>query len=508
MAFSGHSLRRSLRLRRSSQPGIPKVTGGTATYRRRAGTLRESSLRNSKGSSGCELLLPPRQPSPSRAGDGGRLSAATLWSFSVFETYVKVTNKICLNPDMICEHKLPSFSTLKVILEDRYPGFHFTSTAYGGNLSEVVLLVSECPKNPVRAAPLVIRSSLDDIRVPLLSPLEGPVPAGGFTFYLLPVTQVKPQSLCLKIHKDRSPVSAPTTCSQDGAHLTSERPQIFFSGTPTPCEGRELPFLLAQRTALFERGGFCKMHTTPGLPCPVNAVKLSKHYVRVSVSGDELLLLREGGSSSRASSRRSSVRSCLRAPPPQPPATRVKVGMTLSRDALLAFRYNPYLFSPWRWLSGTVPVRYYGPPVIVPAGQAARVTYGNVYYAPLLPDLTAVIAPSCGGNWHVYDDDQEVEGNEESRFELMGCFEWPKGGTAEVVVKNRTCFLQVLRTGDKLGEAIFFIAPRIPLVNLIPARCRENLSVAVTVMGNVTLNASKLHKFSKLRQPLATSARD
>ncbi|UTM04635.1 virion protein G11 [Equid gammaherpesvirus 2] len=469
MAFSSSSLRRSLKLGRGSRPGIPHVTDGTVTYGRRAGTMRDrgASLRPGAGGGGGDGDRPKRAsslPAPASSSPGD-----PFWSFSVYATYVKVTNKIRFVPGMLADCTLPYLPNLKNILAGRYPNFRFTTTAHGGNLSEVAFLAVECPRNPVRAAPTVVRCSLNEIAISLMRPLEGPVPAGGLTFYLLPVTLVKPHGLYLKIQKDRAAVGAATTCSQDGAHLNSEQPQVFFSGTAAPArEGGELPFLLAQRTPRFERGGFCKVHVTQGVTCPVNAVKLSKHYVRLPVCE----LRGDGGAGAAAPSQ-------------------IKVGVTLVREAMLAFRYNPYLFSPWCWAEATVPIHYYGPPVIVPAGQAARVVYGNVYYAPMLDELTAVIAPP-------------LDGDGDRRFGLMGCCEWPKGGHAELAVENRTCFLQVLRTGDRLGDAIFFIAPRIPMVNLLPARYRENLSVAVTVVGGVTLNASKLHKISELAQPLAS----
>ncbi|BBB06462.1 hypothetical protein [Rhinolophus gammaherpesvirus 1] len=381
----------------------------------------------------------------------------SFWVFDIFETYIKASNchDICSD---IYTSELPCLPGLNIILQERFHNFSFSTLRFGGNCSEVTFLMAGCQSNPVTVIPVLVPSSERDIPVSLRSTLTETVMAKTLNLYIFPITLVKPHGVYLKVVKDENQTRVSTTCAQEGAHLTSPEPQVFVCGHVTVSDGHRSPFMLTQKTDPFTKK-YCRIHTTQGEVCPVNSVKANRRFVRVSIEESFL---------------KNDLTSCI------------KVGMTMVENALISFKYNPYVFTPWIWGHNTTPIHYAGPPVIIPSGQTVQVMYKNVYYASLLPDITALI----------------TNDRDNDKFQIMEA-EWNLKNPVILSVTNLTCCLQLLKRGQLLGHAFFFIAPKLPMSALIPHRYRDNLSAAFTISGGITINATKLHKLCKLGVPQA-----
>lgn len=376
-----------------------------------------------------------------------------FWTFSIFDTYIKVSNTQEIYVDSASTSQLPCVPNLTTILQEKFYDFSFSTLSFGGNCSQIVFLMVGSQTNSVIVNHVIITSSRNEIPIQIRSPLTENVKIGDLILYIFPVTLVKPHGMYLRITKDENPTRASATCSQECAHLTSKEPQVFLCGHVTLSDGYQNPFMLAQRTEPFVKK-YCRIHSTQGEVCPVNSLKKSKHFIRMSIEQSFL---------------RGDLTACL------------KVGMTMVEHALISFKYNPYVFTPWKWGSLYTPIYYAGPPVIIPAGQSTQIFFTNMYYASLLSEITALITNS----------------NENSTFQILDC-EWSPKSHAIITVKNLTCYLQLLKKGEFLGQAFFFIAPKLPMDSIIPTKYKENLSAAFTMSGGITINATKLHKLSKM----------
>nr|BEG23005.1 homolog of EHV2 ORF11 virion protein G11 [Macronycteris gammaherpesvirus 1] len=380
---------------------------------------------------------------------------SNFWEFAIFETYVKISNFKKIDPDSTHTSELPCLPSLSTIVQSRYPDYMFTSSTFGGNCSKIVFILVGSSKNSIFINPVIICSSNTEIFIQTASPVLETIQPNDLTFYVFPVNLIKPHGLFLKIVKDENPTRASTTCSQECAHITSKEPQVFLCGNVTVSDGHRQPFLFAQKNSLFNKK-YCRLHGSQGVNCPVNCVKKGRHFIRVCIEESFF---------------KGDLTSCIR------------VGATLVDDVILAFKYNPYFQKPWDWNSLYTPIDYVGTPVIIPAGQTAQIEYKNMYYAPLLPEITALIT--------------NVPGN--SKFQIYDC-EWSPKSSVVITVKNISCCLQLLKNGDSLGQAFFFIAPKIHLANMLPTKYRDNMSAAFSISGGLMINATKLHKLSKVHQ--------
>ncbi|AMA67372.1 virion protein G11 [Vespertilionid gammaherpesvirus 1] len=371
------------------------------------------------------------------------------WDFTIYDTYIKFTNNENIQPPLQGMHELPFVPRLCHILKNRHPDFFFTSVTSGGVCSQVMFMISGCVKNYIPTDIFFIESSSEDIAIRSKVLITDTIPKNTLTFYMFFVTVVKPSGLYLEILKDTKQIDATVTCAQEGAMLTSKQPQVFICGHTLHREYSRLPFLLTQKTRPL-KNTYCRIHVAHDTTCPVNAVKAGKHFVRVSVEHSVL---------------RSNSTKCL------------KVAMTTCNETILAFRFNPYVFSGWKWAAYKIPIHYVGPPMILSSRQTIHVTYNNCYTTPLIPDITALI----------------LNDPENKKYFISEC-EWTPKNSAKISVTNKTCFLKLLHTGDYLGYAVFLIVPKFHLANMLPAKYRDNMTTALCLPAGLTLNATKLKK--------------
>ncbi len=211
-----------------------------------------------------------------------------------------------------------------------------------------------------------------------------------------PIRLVKNPYLYLQILPGQSDIQLTRSCTQSGDKLNTSEPQIFLSGSPVTSQDECLPYLLAQHTPPFLKS-YARIHTFPGKVCPVNAIRRGKGYVRVSVDTPDLK--REG-------------------------PLNVKVGMTLLDDVIIAFRYNPYPKSHWRWDGESTDIRYFGSPVIIPPNFITELEYNNTYEAPLSSKITAVVV-SHSSNPVFYVYPQEWKPGQFSLQSALGGYDIP-----------------------------------------------------------------------------------
>ncbi len=160
----------------------------------------------------------------------------------------------------------------------------------------------------------------------------------------------------------------------------------------------------------------------------------------------------------------------------------VKVGMTLLDDVIIAFRYNPYPKSHWRWDGESTDIRYFGSPVIIPPNFITELEYNNTYEAPLSSKITAVVVShSSNPVFYVYPQ------------------EWKPGQTLKLTVRNISNNPITIVTGQSMAQA-FFIYAGDPSISTIMRRYIQRQGCALTLPGNIVVESSSLPTFERINK--------
>nr|AKA28567.1 LF2 protein [human gammaherpesvirus 4] len=401
---------------------------------------RRSSFRNS-----LRRLRPTEKPDTS--------FMRGVWKYEIFPSYVRVTNKQVLQLDAQCQ-ELPPCPSVGQILSFKLPSFSFNTTTYGSRYFTVAFLFFGAEDNEVFLKPFFVMHSDQDIVLSVLNPRSLFIEKGKFTWYIVPIRLVKNPYLYLQILPGQSDIQLTRSCTQSGDKLNTSEPQIFLSGSPVTSQDECLPYLLAQHTPPFLKS-YARIHTFPGKVCPVNAIRRGKGYIRVSVDTPDLK--REG-------------------------PLNVKVGMTLLDDVIIAFRYNPYPKSHWRWDGESTDIRYFGSPVIIPPNFITELEYNNTYEAPLSSKITAVVVShSSNPVFYVYPQ------------------EWKPGQTLKLTVRNISNNPITIVTGQSMAQA-FFIYAGDPSISTIMRRYIQRQGCALTLPGNIVVESSSLPTFERINK--------
>lgn len=309
--------------------------------------------------------------------------------------------------------------------------------------------------NPIPVDPNFIDNTNSEFRFRLTYMCMDSLKPGCLKFYIAPIYVIQQNGLYLKCLKDYTKTNMSNACSQEAVHLQTEEPQVFLTGQLTLDNTKDNPYMITQKTKPFNKK-YCMIHTAEDIICKVNCIRVRQNYGRVSIKKCH----------------------CL-----QSLSETVRVGMTFVNKTPLAFRYNPFLFYPWKWKSVSVPINYVGPNITIPAQTETDILYNNCYYCSLLPDLTAII----------------LNLPQNKNFYISPC-EWAPKQTATIRIINKSKNTLKLKTGHSLGVAYFFIAPKFPLGHAIQKLYKRDMSTALNLPGGIIINATKLKHISHLTQ--------
>ncbi|AAK38215.1 ORF8 [callitrichine gammaherpesvirus 3] len=377
-----------------------------------------------------------------------------MWKYELYKSHVKITNKQVLELDATCQ-ELPPCPSVGQIIRYQFPAFNFNSATYGSRYFTCAFVIFGDTENEVYLKPVFVLNSEQEVELQVLNPRNLYIDKGKFIWYMVPLRLVKTPYLYLRIFPNKGNINLETSCSQWGDKLSTNEPQIFLSGVPVSTQDESLPFLLAQRTRPFSKP-FARIHTFPGKVCPVNALRLDKTCVRVSVD----------------------------VPTEKPKAREepIKIGMTLLNDVILAFKYNPYPKSTWRWDGESTEIRYFGSPVIIPPNFITSVDYNNTYETPLSTKITALILSHPNNQvFYIYPQ------------------EWKPGQTIKLMVRNISNFPITIITGQPLAQAFFIYNSGEGLSTMMKRAVHRHQHV-LTLPGNIMAVIGCLPTFERINK--------
>lgn len=311
--------------------------------------------------------------------------------------------------------------------------------------------------NPIPIDPIFIDDADSEFRLKITYMYMDSLKPGSIKFYIAPIYVIQQNGLYLKCLKDYTKTNMSISCSQEAFHLQTNEPQVFLTGQLTLDNTKDNPYLITQKTKPFKKK-YCMIHTAEDIICNINCVRVRQNYGRVSIKKCHC---------------------------PESLSETVRVGMTFVEKTPLAFKYNPFLFSHWKWKGVTVPINYVGPDITIPGQSETDIVYNNYYYCTLLPDLTAIIL-----NLH-----------QNKKFYISPC-EWAPKQPATIRFINKGKNSIKLKTGNSLGVAYFFIAPKFPLGHALQKVYKKDITAALTLPGGIIINATKLKHISHLSQIL------
>lgn len=271
-----------------------------------------------------------------------------LWEFNIFDTYIEITNTKHLFVH-INDKFLPTCPSINSVLSKKFPNFNFVSDSFGGASGKVMFFVWAHKNNPIPIQPEFIDNTTSEFRFRIAYMCMDSLKPGCLKFFIAPIYVIQQNGLYLKCLRDYTKTNMSRACSQEAFHLQTPEPQVFLTGQLILDDTKNNPYMITQKTDPFNKK-YCMVHTAEDVICNINSVRVRKHYGRVSV-------------------RKCHCRESL--------SETVRVGMTFVEKTPLSFKYNPFLFSPWKWKSLTVPINYVGSGVTIPGQTEADITYNN-----------------------------------------------------------------------------------------------------------------------------------
>lgn len=366
------------------------------------------------------------------------------WEVTVHETYIVLQNKRTLLLGYL-DLVLPACPSINHLVKNKFPGFECDAISPGSSGLQKAFLAYGGAKNMVDIRPRLIDNCSQDMLFEVMEPQIAHIPPKAFKVFIVPLVFVRLGGLYLQITRDCANVTLTKACQVEGTNLASPEPQMFITGQAMMLKNCADPSLITQKAKAFKHKKACRVHTAEGIVSPVKCVAKGADYVRVGLAKPASAHFIEP----------------------------IRVGLTLTKRALVAFKRSPYTQQPWTWNSLFVPIIYNGSTLTIPRACSASVLYDNIYTS-FVPDLTALIMDA-----------------KQQSFSIPTT-EWEPNKAAELVVRNTSEDSVVIRDGQVLGNAWFVLAPKLPLNRVLPSKLVARMAAAVQLPGNITLNAARL----------------
>lgn len=373
------------------------------------------------------------------------------WDFKIFETYISFCNnkKISVTSNDTC---LPICPSLSEILSEKLPSYRFDAADLSYRQINFTFLLFGKEDNVIKTDIAFVNNSKQMILINLAHPKYETARAGSLVFYLVPLNIIGAGCLYLRCLPDPEPCLMGASCNQRGFQLCTNEPVVHLSGPLMWSKLEEFPFLICQKTKEM-RANVVRVHTRENQVCKLNDVRSGKNYLKVHFNYTF----------------------------DTHKNAQVDVKMSMVKDALISFKFNPFLYTEWRWNRKSVPIVYVGPSVLIPGCCATKVEYKNIYYCSVGVSITCIILS-------VKTDDND--------FEIDPC-EWKPSFTTQILVKNKSVFPNRLESGTCLGEAYFICAEKFFMADVLTKKMLRNLTTCLCLPGGICLNATKLTKLSK-----------
>ncbi|AAX58051.1 ORF11 [Ovine gammaherpesvirus 2] len=372
------------------------------------------------------------------------------WTFSIFDTYIRFTNCHKINVTS-SEAYLPTCPSLAVILKNTIPDYSFHSSAWNCKTQWLRYMLFGDEDNPLSTRVSFIDSSATQIRIKLQHAAYQMAPAHSLIFYLVPITTLCLDHLYLRCRPDRQPCIMGSSCCQEVTRMDTSTPVLRMRGLMYSWEQEEFPFLLGLKTKDLD-SKFVRVRTVEGEVCKVNDVCMGSNYIKVHVDYHYSL------------DRRTIVDVCL----------------SPTSSAVISFKYSPFVKSPWVPNAASVPIVYMGPPIIIPSLCSTVIEYCNKYYVTKGLNVTAMLLGLEG-------DDIEFEAEASV---------WAPTCTAQISVFNKSAFTRTLTEGTHLANAIFVVAEKQLLANVLTQSQLRCLTTCLKLPGGFCANAAKLPRIS------------
>ncbi|AIA62053.1 orf11 [Alcelaphine gammaherpesvirus 2] len=373
------------------------------------------------------------------------------WDFTIYDTYIKLTNIHRISTTSHDPH-LPACPPLAQILQSKIPGYMFHSSAWQCRTMWMRFLLFGDEENCLKTPMVFIDSSAESIEIKLQHAAYQMAPAGSLVFYIVPLTFLCIDGLYLRSRVDKHPCVMNTSCSQVGACLDTQTPVVRLQGPMLSWDKENMPFILGQKTKPF-LSKFVRVCALADEVCKVHDVCVGDEYVKIHV--DYYYALDKH--------------------------TLVDMCLALTNEAVLSFKFNPFVKTPWKPNPTKAPIVYMGEPVLIPGSCSTKVEYGNKYYVSKGLSATAIIVS-------LETDDTE--------FETDVC-EWPPESTVQIMVSNKSMFPRMLTPGTHIADAHFLLAERQFLSRILPDKQLKNLSTCLKLPGGFCVNAAKLPSLCK-----------
>lgn len=377
-------------------------------------------------------------------------TAKGFWKYEILKSMVRITNKQML----ILEDgstELPPCQSITQILKFKFSNFKFNSKAYGSKYFTCSFFIFGSDENEVYLKPFFMESSSEEIILQLLNPRSTYIDKGKFMWYIVPLRIMKNPHLFLQVLPDKASLELKTSCCQSGMNLSTSEPIIYLQGFPSSCPKKVMPYLLAQKTSQFNKK-YARVHSIPGNPCPVNSIRVGHDYVKVSTG--------------------------LVDPNRDIP---LSVGLTLSNDAIIAFKYNPYSARKCEWNSTAMEIRYFGPTLTLPPQYITEIYYNNEYDVPLSKKIVSMVLSDC-----------------HNKFLFVYPTQWQLNKPLKLLVRNSAIVPIELHHGDTLATAYFvFLANRGNLGTLMRKYIKRQHAM-MTLPGEIHTELSDFVSFERL----------
>lgn len=373
-----------------------------------------------------------------------------FWKYEIRKTMVKISNKQMLILEDGCT-TLPPCQTISQIMKFQHTNFKFNSRSYGSKYFTCAFLIYGDPENEVYLKPYFLETSTQEIELELLNSRSTYISKGAFVWYILPIRIIKNPFLCLQLLPDKANLELRTSCLQSGTQLATKEPILFLQGFPQSCEKKLLPYILAQKTDQFNKK-YAKVHSLPGGETSANSIRVGTNYVKISTN-------------------------CINPNRDVP----LSLTLTLSNEAIIAFKYNPNPKHGKNWDSIAVDIHYFGIPMFLPPEYITEINYNNEYDVPLSRKITAMVLSNCNsGSLYTYPT------------------QWCLNKPLKLLVRNMSSEVIELHHGQRVARAYFLFLANQGNVGTMLRKYIRRTQTTFVLPGDIIAEALDFVSFERI----------
>lgn len=346
-------------------------------------------------------------------------------------------------------------ATISDIVRRDLPNFDFSHEKAGNGPFVLRFLVYGDRENRVRIQPRFLKSVSCDIKLKMTSPGNVSVEPGKLTLIIVPIACLTIPGIYLECKRESVPISIDRTCKQEAFDLDTKEPKICITGNLIIDEDDDAPYMVTQMTSPFKKR-YGKVHVRENEVCMINSISTTTEHVVFPIECSRVQYKHM--------------------------VNELNVSLTMMDTATIAFRKNPFWRCPWTKNMDKIPIIYTGSTVTVPPKSSISVNYNNVYSTAAHLNLIAMVL-----SVESYDNDIVVEDSV-----------WRPGETLSLNVSNCSNFPVEVYSGQHMADAVLIHVTKYPMDSFIPRKILDRLATALTLPGNLLINAARQPTFSRI----------